>query len=297
MEKKYDIYKNDLLFKNENNINNDSIMNISNNLISHYNDDTYSINYRIKNSYDENCELIELSHMNSNCLTELLYHSKINDIKEKLLHIFARKSMLVIIPNMNIFTNLKTLDLSNNNINIIPELPITLEELIINDNNITKFDNYLPKLKRLDCQNNKIKHISVNSNIEYLILNNNPIKQINNNLHSLHHLEIINTNIECIYPFKNLKFLNCSNCKNITVISNMNSLDILVCNYSSVSEINELNKIRTIEMINTNVNALKYFSNLVRLIFHENDTFKLSSQYKIDHYKKNKLGTIDVILQ
>jgi Leucine-rich repeat (LRR) protein len=65
------------------------------------------------------------------------------------------------IPNLSLFKNLKTLSLSDNKIEKIPEtLPDSLEELWLYNNKIEKIPDKLPNsLKTLDLTANKIKKV------------------------------------------------------------------------------------------------------------------------------------------
>ena len=60
------------------------------------------------------------------------------------------------LPDLSKYTNLEILNCYNNNLTSLDNLPTTLKKLNCNHNNITNLDNLPPNLKKLKCSNTKI---------------------------------------------------------------------------------------------------------------------------------------------
>ena len=68
-------------------------------------------------------------------------------------------SKLTKLPDLSKFTNLKKLNIGNNFLISLNNLPDTLVELFCRTNKIKKLNNLPPFLKILDCSNNSIQNI------------------------------------------------------------------------------------------------------------------------------------------
>jgi Leucine-rich repeat (LRR) protein len=293
IDSKYVVYRNDIKYKNYRNIDPNRARWKSDVENDYKYKDTDSIEYRIYDCEKENYETLDLSHMESDCFDKLFSNKLFMTIRNKLKHIFARDSNISRIHDLDEFTSLQTLDISNNKLTHIPKLPISIEELIVNDNNITNIDNDLPNLKRLNAKNNKICKINYNRNIESMYINNNPISEITR-LDKIYYLDISNTNIDNLESLPSLTYLDCSHTK-IQHIPKMDLLEHLICSESNVQDIDTMNSLKFLEIINTKVKKLKYMRNLCAMSYHNDNNFDISSSYKIKFIKKNKADIIEIL--
>ena len=292
---KYTVYRNDIKFKKHRHIDPKCADWTDDIKSAFYRYNTDSIEYRIQECIREKLETLDLSHMTHECFEDFMSHPKFREIRDKVQHIFAQSSNLSIIPNLHNFTNLLTLDLSNNRLTKINTLPTSLEELILNNNKLISLSHNLPNLKRLKITDNKITDIKLSNSLESTYLNNNPINNISQ-LDNIKYLNISNTDIKYIHSYPKLEILDCYHTK-INSIPQMNKLKELNCSYSFISNIQELKHLETLEMINTNIDKLHYIHSLCTVKYHSNDKFKISNQYQLVSIKKNKKDINEIIFE
>jgi len=135
--------------------------------------------------------------------------------------------------------------MNNQQLNILPELPMDIEYLDVSFNNLKNIDvsKYL-NLKYLNCSNNLLTFLIVNDNLQTLICKNNYLQTLNLN---------------------NIIELNCSN----NLLTEINIKNINNCNKLIIND-NKLNKLfyipknifscfDTLEYLNINNNYLQYY--------------------------------------
>lgn len=294
-KQKYTVYRNDIKFKKYREID-PECANWTDDVKSAFHGcDTDCIEYRIEECVREKYEVIDLSHMSSECFEEFISHSQFKLIVNKLHHIFAQSSNLSIIPNLHKFTNLITLDLSNNSLTKIHNLPESLEELILDNNKLTSLTHSMPNLKRLKIINNNISEIKLSNSIESAYLNNNPIISISS-IDNIKYLNISNTNIKHIHSYPKLEIFECQYTK-IKSIPRMDKLKELICNYSDVSDISELKYLESIEMINTQISKIHHMNSLYSLKYHGDNKFRLSNLYQLFNIMKNKKNINEILFK
>ena len=113
------------------------------------------------------------------------------------------KGIVEIPKEIDVLKNLKTLSLNDNNIQYVPELPLSLKDLRMSDNNLTKIPKSiknLPKLKNLELEVNNITKIEkLPESLEIMTLHSNNIEKIPDDLpNSLKYLYLTNNHIETI---------------------------------------------------------------------------------------------------
>ena len=287
--KSYVVYRNDIKYKKHRNIDMSRAIWDDDVKKDFEEKDTDGIDYRIDECKREKSETLDLTHMDKYCFEQLFSHQTFSNIKKSLQHIFAKYSNLKTIPNLLILKKLQTLDISCNKLKELENLPESLEELIVNDNNLTSIDIQLPNLKRFNGSNNMLEKFNYSNSLERLHLQNNPINVIPK-LTNLYFLDISNTKITEIYSMPRLKYLDICNTE-ITIVPAMSSLEVLLCNNSSVNDISAINTIYSLEMINSKINCIHYMPNLNSIRYHDQDSakLKLSKRYKILCQKQNTL--------
>lgn len=245
-----------------------------------------SIEYRLEECKMEKNETLDISHMNENCFTLLLNNPIFITIKDKIQYLCATNCGLKYLPDLSMMRSLIMLDISNNEITELSNLPTSLEELNVMNNRLKKIENNLPQLKRFNGTNNNISIFNYPEILESAYFKNNPIQYIPQ-LNYLYYLDISSTNITKIHPFKSLKYLDCSHTM-INVVPKANMLEHLLCNESQIKDISALTNLHWIEMINSKIIKIHYMKYLQGLTYHNDNQINISNSYKIFNMKKNK---------
>ena len=299
---KYTVYRNDIKFRDHRNIDPDRAIWTNDVKQDFINKNTDSISYRMEDCKRENYETLDISHMTSECFDELIINAIFKLIKNKIQHIFAKDCRINSLPNLYDLSSLLTLDISNNNLEYLPELPLSLEELIVTDNKLKSITNHLPNLLRLIASNNMITFINYSSSkLQILYINNNPLtNDINNenfkNLKNLYYLDASNTKITNIHSLSKLNYLNISHTY-INTLPILPILDTLECNESNLKDIKKLTSLKTLEMSNSKIEEIHYIENLSSLIYHNTNPIKISKKYNIYQVKKNKNNINKIIFK
>ena len=267
IKKKCILYKNDLKF-NEN-INLEDSEFESDDIKIMYNDYKTKprIDLRIKDSELENYEYLDLSKldMDDNILEKLFELEKIKVILLKIKFLDLSNNNLKVLPNLLNYKNIIYLNISSNKIsgNIDSNnINNNLIELVCDSNSI-KFIEIL-SLERLVASNNIIENVCI-PNIKMLIINNNKLSRIDN-YNRLYYLECMDNNIKFIDNMENLEELYVSNNNIINFNKIMPKLTILNCTKNPI-------------------NKIGYYSKLNFLVC---STSFISSKYNIQHMSKVK---------
>jgi hypothetical protein len=282
-ERKTIIYKNDLKFfkkidtenktiesdfydsYNQNDIN--SINNISfdsdvtENLYNKFKDKN-KLELRIKCAHDENYCYFDLSslHMTDNQLHKLLNLNEIKDILNKIEHIDLSNNKLCLFPDLNEYKNVKSLNISYNNIE--GDLIINnYEELCCKSNKITSIISQ--SLKKIDADDNNLYKINVPI-IEILLVNNNKL-----------------INIE---SYKNLIYLECIG-NQITEIKNMDNLEELYISNNLLIYMYNFNNLKILNCVENPIEKIHYYPKLEMMAISTNN---ISKKYAIEDVKKIK---------
>lgn len=240
-------------------------------------------------------ELLDLERTNERIFDDLLSHNNfIRDFKYTIKIICADHCKLKSIPDLSIFVNLESLDISHNEICTLPKLPLKIEELVVNNNKIEEIP-HLPNILRINAFNNNLKRISSSKTLNHLSAQNNPeLLHLPNECVMMKYLEIGNTSIKKIpKTFNNLKYLDIDNTK-ITKLPALKSLIILRCIDSELDDISEIKTLHTLLFANSKIRILHYMPKLHIITFHFDDyeKIKMSNKYKINGIYKNKKNII-----
>ncbi len=269
-EKSY-IYQNDLKYVKYNNINVNNVKDLPTNY------DYSTVEIRIDDCIKNNYELLDLNHLELNEFPIILQQkNNLHNIK----HLFISNNNINIFPNLSFFKHLVVIDISNNNLSVIPQLPFTIEELTIKNNNIhdERLDLY-KSLKRLDISNNKLTSINVIKSLEILMCDDNNITKINS-YPKLKKLSCERNNIKTICSSPNLKIISCEENK-INTILNFPKLEELYCNDNRIIEINNLPIIKILCCIHNKLDVIEYFNTLRELTCDYNSQLSISKKYNV----------------
>ena len=98
------------------------------------------------------CPKIEYLNLNDNLLTEF------PKLPMSIEQLFLRNNFIEVVPNsLADYTNMWELDLCNNKICTMPEVPDTLEMLLVDGNEIIAFsESYTPSMKKFSCADNNL---------------------------------------------------------------------------------------------------------------------------------------------
>lgn len=256
------IYKNDLKFNNEINLedsefDSDSVKKIYNSFKT-----KPKIELRIEDSKMENFRYLDLSKLdiNDDMLVKLLNLERVDKIMRKIEFLDLSHNELKKLPDLNKYPNILYLSVSFNLINQDIE-DNNLIELTCHNNNIKSVKS--KKLTHLSASNNNIEYIDV-PNISVLVISYNKLLWIPSYL--------------------NLKYLECIG-NQINKIDSMYVLEELYIGENKISNISNMPKLKVLNCINNPIDKIKYFSNLKILM---SSTTKVSSQYQISNVSKIK---------
>lgn len=291
----YHVYRNDIRYGKIRNIDPKRAIWTDDVKHDYYNKNVDAIDYRIEECRKEKYELLDLSHMDSDCFDLLFSHGKFNTIRNRVQHLFAEDCGLNELPDLNMFRSLLTLNVSKNKLKYLGKLPETLEELVVNNNKLTSVLNVMPNLVRFIGSNNNIQQFRFPISIERLHLDRNPFNIPIPTLNKLYHLDIAETNVSSVASNPSLKYIDVSKNMNIKVLPSFPLLDHLCCNYSSLELVGDLPVIRIIELINSKILFVPYFKTLQSLVYSENQPLRLNKNYTIKRVRKNTNNINEII--
>lgn len=256
------IYKNDLKFSNELNLENSEFDSESVKLIYNNFKNKPKIELRIEDSKMENYKYLDLSKLeiNSNSLDELFKLKIIQKILKRIEFLDLSNNFITSIPDLSKYTNILYLNVSFNNI-----------DTDIVDNNLLE----------LSCQNNKIKSICSNK-LTHLNASNNLITQIK--IPQIKFLIISNNKLNWIDSYVDLKYLDCVDNK-ISKIDNMLELEELYIANNNLISIKNMNNLKILNCVNNPIKKINYFPQLNTLM---SSITRVSSQYIVKNISKVK---------
>lgn len=263
------IYSNDLKYKKYNDINLNNVKNLDDKI------DHDTVEYRIKECLLDGGKTLDLSHLNL---------TKFPKLPEKIIHnakyLFLSENNFEELNDLSVFCNVKVIDLCHNKLSKLPNMPVTLKELLVRHNKITDIscldDCY--SLRRLDCSYNHITTIPYIKTLEILLCDHNKIDALPS-LPNLIKLECSHNFIYELPSLVNIEILVCDH-NQITKVNNYNTLRELYCNNNKISLISNINKIDTLHCYKNNIKRIDYFDNLKELVCDYSD-IDLSSHYTI----------------
>jgi Leucine-rich repeat (LRR) protein len=209
-----------------------------------------------------------------------------------IIYLFINDNLLRYV-NYNQFNNLRVIDISDNPIEEIDNLPNLLEELVCNN---CKLKLICPNksVKKLHCQDNLMEEISYYECLEDLRCDNNKISYLQS-LPQLKKISCTANPIEKIDLQKNLVVLDCSDTPLSGSIDFAPLLRNLICTNTKISDISNLKEIFEIEFYDSDIQELPYLPKLKSIIF-GNTNIKISPQYKIKKYLEYT-GKIDIVFE
>jgi len=256
------IYKNDLKFNDDINLENsefetDSVKQIYNNFKN-----KPKIELRIEDSKMENYKYLDLSKLDidDDQLFRLLELERIKYILKQIEFLDLAHNKLTSLPNLKNYQNILYLSVSFNIIN----------QHIQDDN-----------LIELTCHNNQIKSIKSNK-LTHLNASHNNIDLID--IPNINILVISYNKLNFIPSYIELKYLECIS-NHINKIDNMINLEELYIGENNVNNIFNMPKLNVLNCIANPLDKIKYFPKLKTLLA---STSKISSQFIVSNISKIK---------
>jgi hypothetical protein len=287
-DEKYIVYKNDLKYKTNRELDEKKIIWSSPEVeMMYYNVDLDTIKYRIDECIEEKYITLDLKHLNLNKLPVLP-----NKIIKSVKYLFLGDNNFSNFPDLTEWTNLEMIELNHNKIKEINYLPNSLIELCIKDNLLENIQfNKNCKIERLDIRQNKLNNIIIPPSIKILDVAQNNLHICIHNLPNIEKILCGNNNIKQIINCPLLKYLDCRS-NPIINIDNCNMIEHLVCSNTLLDKIPNCPNIKTIECFYTKIYELPYYEHLYELLCENNQIKKISSKYIIssaDTYKEKLL--------
>jgi Leucine-rich repeat (LRR) protein len=285
----YYITKNDLKYKKLRNLDKSKISNLNKNneyydkeldkLFDNNNFDT--IEFRFDECIKDGKKILDLKYL------ELKEFPKIpNDIIKNLEELYISNNDIEILPDLDYFINLKILDIAENKLKKIGKLPPKLIELCCFENKLEDISSVkdCKVMRTLYISNNRVSNLQFldsHPRLEILLANFNNIEDIPRNIPYLKKIQIRNNKLKKVKSYPKLIYLDCRH-NNIRELENQDSLRDLILSYNDIQEIPVMNSLRYLEIVNTNIEKIRYMKQLVELICMSDKVKYISSKYKIE---------------
>ncbi len=256
------IYKNDLKFNDEINLEDSEFE--SNSVKQIYNNfkNKPKIELRIEDSKMENYKYLDLSKLNidNNQLSRLFELESIKYILGQIEFLDLAHNELTTLPDLKKFPNILYLSVSFNKIS----------QHIQDDN-----------LLELTCHNNQIKSIKSNK-LTHLNASHNNIDLVD--VPNINIMVISYNKLNWIPSYLELRYLECIS-NDISKIDNMINLEELYIGENNVISISNMPKLKVLNCIGNPIDKIKFFPNLKTLM---SSTSKVSSQFNVSSISKIK---------
>lgn len=300
------IYRNDLKNKLLNEIDLNSIIWFDKNVEDIYknkNIDVDSISYRISECERQKYYMIDLNNLDEKKINEFFSSFFFKENCNKIIHMFIESCNITNLPDLKMMSKLETLNINNNKLDKLSNLPYSLTELCANNNKLTLINSKLRNIIRLDLSYNLLSSLTPKNEIkkcEYMNISNNKFEKFKIKCPSLCELNISNNPlIELNSDYiSNIKILNISHTL-IPNINNYNKLECLIGTYSLLKEINNLTNIKILEIAKTEVKKIPYIETLKKLVIDDNSELEIHENYKnnIINFRKNKNNVLLINLK
>ena len=289
-KEKYIVYRNDLKNKLYNKINSDNAIWSENTFQNiHENIDTDSVAYRIEECKLEKYYYIDLSHMSSDKVNEFFSSDFFEENKAKICHLFIEASDITKLPDLRKMIKLETLNVSNNNLVKLTNLPHSLVELIATNNKLVQIHSKLRNVERLDLSFNNLSELVDMRKCTTLNISNNKFYNFNIKCPCVRELNVNTNNLTTLDPvlIPNVETLNISHTE-IENICDLNKLQLLIGENSKLTTFYNLKQIRNLDIAGSHVKKIPFELTLQHLNIHNDPDLLIHSKYNVANYKKNK---------
>lgn len=264
------IYKNQLKHRSVNDIN-------MANVVGYNGIDMDTIEFRYNEYFTHGSDL-DLSDLKLTHIPEPLFQKRFANIK--MLFICDNKISGKI--DLRHLHHLTVFDCSFNKLEILPLLPINIEEVNCKHNQIVSIDELKhTRLLRIDASFNKITHIPAIKTLISCTCENNEITTVET-MPNLLSLDCRNNKLIEIPFFEKLTKLECDN-NMIKYITSMPQLEHLYCTNNNLTSLADFKSLIHINFVDTWIEELPYYPELNECICTCDRLKRLSDQYKITY--------------
>lgn len=287
----YPVYRNDISYKSLQNIDPSRAIWQDKDVENDFHIDTDSLEYRIKMCRHEKYDNIDLSRLSQKLVTDFFDSDFYKKHKTHILHLFMSYSKIHTLPDISEMTSLETLDISNNEVTIIPNLPPSITEVIANNNKLSYFTNCAPNLLRLDLSNNQLTKLGKYDNLYKLYIRNNKLHSLYCVYPRLKELICCKNPISQLPDMPQLVYLECSDTSVHQIFDYMN-LKYIIANKSTLSKIDRVPRLETLEIIDSNITNLNYFPSLESILISANSKIHVSHEYRIISFSESTASDV-----
>lgn len=271
----YDVYKTDLRYRNNRKLSVDDYNRLDKKYHHLIDVDMDNVEYRLRECMEGGGKVLDLSHLN---LRTFPIKTPLT-VEELYMHGNNFESQL----DFSQLKSLKILDISNNQLSVVPLLPLTVEELVCKSNSIHTLPDHLPFLRKLDCENNKITIIPLYLELEILIGSENIISKIPI-MPKLKKLIIRKNKLIRILAMPYLHHIDCTFNK-IIEIEPTSMIEEIYCDNNRIRSISGFSNLRSLSCYNNPLKAIYFMPKLTELIC-DYRSIKIDREFKIKRAKR-----------
>lgn len=254
----YRIYKSDLKYKANRNLNVDKIIWDNPELLHLYhNVDLDSLAYRLEECKAHKYTTLDLSNMSLENFPEIP-----SLIASKVQYLFLSENKLSEIPDLSKWLSLSVIDLSNNKLVKLNKLPKSLIELTCKYNNLVDISNLagLELLERIDLSYNSIETLPENLKVKIFNCSYNKLTSIPG-YGSVNKLYCNQNKITTIGTCDNLQYLDCG-FNLLKKLGDYPNLVDLICESNPIDNVKSYKNLKYLEIFNTNIKEIPYMPNI-----------------------------------
>lgn len=278
MARPYYVYKNDLKYRdtwpiNDSDIKNNMIRNIDD-IREHLGVNMNTLEYRIKECITENDHSLDLSYLNMKFIPDTL------NIPDHVTIVDLSNNDLESIPD-RITRDIQVLNISNNRLDELPYMPY-IEELKCTNNKLRDISSLKDstRLHRVDISKNNIDNISkLPPSLRVLIADDNNIVHIPEFIY-LEELSCNRNRLKTVSRLDKLKFMTVMN-NEIESLPDMPSLISLYCSHNNMKSLPMAMMLNIVSCESNDIDKICYYPSLTRIVCDINKIKKLSSRLKI----------------
>ena len=300
---KYTIYRNDLKYCDKAELTSDNIIWDGNLKEIYEKIDPFSLSYRISECERENYTILDLTNLSESSVLNFFTTQFFTKYKDTIQHLFMESCKLSELPNLKEMSKLETLNVNNNNLIKISNLPHSLTELCANNNKLIKINSKLRNILRLDVSHNSLTSCYNLRKCVYLNISHNNICDFNMKSPNMVELNINNNPLInfSTNDMANLKYLDIRHTKifkinNIDKLVNLIHFNSSYNNLSDIEEMNKLHQLKHLDLIKTIVKYIPYIPKLERLQITDSSDIIFNTKYKdvISKFNINKHNILSV---
>lgn len=290
--RKYTVYNNDLKYRKHKMLNESKIEWFSADLEEMYHNENFDdIQYRIHESRKNLWSFLDLSHLDLNEIPSLVHMREYKHL-QKIKYLFINNNKLQSLSGIEQFPYIVVIDVSDNELDTVSNLPQGIVEFVCRSNKITDVVSH-EQLEILDCSDNPIVFLNEYPSLKSLTCHGCNLDSIIT-FHNITRLNATdNPNLKRIYSQPSLKHLSINNNTFIMNITHDNfpHLTELILSGTGSIEIDPKLKLKTLEIADSQITRLLFIPTLKHLVYSRGKGFKFSTKYSVllSHKQHNNM--------